>query len=177
MRLFTCIQLEKNILESLDEISGGVDNVRWTSPDNRHLTLNFIGEVRPSFLDEITESLSSFQIEPFELNLKGVGTFFQKQQAGVIYAGVTQNKSLIHLQKKARKSLLDIGIPIKEKNFFPHITLGRFKSISLENLNSYISQYIDFHSTNFIVDGFYLMSSVLKPEGSVYTEEHYFPFQ
>jgi 2'-5' RNA ligase len=44
-RLFVALDLPADIKKSLTPLARGLGDVRWTSPDQQHVTLRFIGEI------------------------------------------------------------------------------------------------------------------------------------
>ena len=68
-------------------------------------------------------------IEPFEIEVKGLGAFPSAKQPRVIWAGVTalNLKPLLDLQESIVNSLARIGHRPDDQRFHPHVTLGRIK--------------------------------------------------
>jgi 2'-5' RNA ligase len=60
-----------------DEGSGAVGPLRWASPEDRHLTLAFFGEVSAGAAQDLTAGLGRIAVghEPFDLQLRGAGVF------------------------------------------------------------------------------------------------------
>ena len=68
-------------------------------------------------------------IEPFEIEVKGLGAFPSAIRPRVIWAGVTAPnlKPLLDLQESIVNSLARIGHRPDDERFHPHVTLGRIK--------------------------------------------------
>lgn len=122
MRLFIAILLEENILEELTDFQ---ENLRargvsgnYTSRENLHITLAFIGDYGDP--DAVLDAINSVDFEPFEVKLKGVGSF-----GDLFWVGLEDNPELDGYVKRLRRELADHGIPFDKKRFSPHITLVR----------------------------------------------------
>jgi RNA 2',3'-cyclic 3'-phosphodiesterase len=174
LRLFTAISIPEDISNSVFELSSGLPDVRSTLPENIHLTLNFIGDANPNQFLDITESLYEVGAEPFSIHLEHI-SFFDHSSSGVLYVGVSQSKELLDLQKKIHSNLIRLNLKIQKRTYTPHVTFARFKEVQPKNLFHFLQEYSNFSTAPFVVDGFHLYSSVLKPQGSVYTIENSYP--
>jgi len=175
-RLFVAIELPESIKEGLNGLcSYGIQGVNWVNPNQFHLSLRFIGEVDQGTFDNIADTLIKIKGKPFMLSLTGVGTFPQGKSPKVIWAGVTKNEQLIHLQKKVETRLNQIGIQKEKKRFSPHITLARVKGKLPGRIGDFLGYHSLYHSGEFEVDSFHLFSSVLNPKGAIYRKEREYP--
>jgi 2'-5' RNA ligase len=52
-RLFTAIEVPKEIGMMLSSLRGGVHGARWISPENYHITLRFIGDIDERTANEV----------------------------------------------------------------------------------------------------------------------------
>lgn len=95
-----------------------------TKKENLHLTLAFIGEVPNSTYKKICAVMDVMRSEAFELTFDRFGRF--SQQDGALYwIGAQKNPALLSLQRELVLALKKNQIPVDEKPFKPHITLGR----------------------------------------------------
>ena len=122
MRLFIAILLSDHMKDSLLEAQNrlydrGVRG-RFTSEENMHLTLAFIGEVPDA--EPVLDALSSVIFRPFELNLEGMGRF-----GDLWWAGIKDSAALTAVVRRIRRALAENNIPFDKKRFSPHITLIR----------------------------------------------------
>ena len=122
MRLFIAIRLTENMKDALLRMQNTAMSLgmtgSFTPMRNMHITLAFIGEFeRP---DEIVRVMKSVPFEPFDITLKGVGTF-----GSILWGGADCPDSLFKYVKALRKKLDDRGIPYDIKPFNPHITVCR----------------------------------------------------
>lgn len=122
MRLFVAVRLSDGVKDALsaaqDELYSRGVRGRFTSAENLHLTLAFIGEYPEP--EAVLEALSAVSFAPFELALEGMGCF-----GDLWWAGLADSAPLLSLAGKVRRALADNGVPFDRKRFSPHITLIR----------------------------------------------------
>src|SRR5260370_22238054 len=56
-RIFTALEIPREIAFSLSMLRGGLPGARWIDPENYHLTLRFIGDVDDVLAHEIASLL------------------------------------------------------------------------------------------------------------------------
>ncbi len=171
-RLFVAIDIPDALKTSLSDLcSFGISGVKWVEKDRFHLSLRFIGEVEDNLFRDIAASISKIKSPPFSLRLKGVGTFPQKNNPKVIWAGVTTDEALFQLQKKVENQLNHMGIERDKRKFSPHITLGRVKGKKTGQIANFLQYHSLFSTPSFEVNDFHLFSSQLTPKGPIYRKE------
>lgn len=89
MRLFAAVVPPPDALDhlerALDSVRAGLGtdahdvrgSLRWTVPEDRHLTVAFYGEVPEGYVDELTVALdrATATTPPFDVSLRGAGLF------------------------------------------------------------------------------------------------------
>ena len=122
MRLFLAIVPDNRIKDELYmvqkrlQIQGVKGN--YTTRENMHLTLAFIGEYNdPGYVSDV---ISNIDLEPVRLVVDGFGSF-----RDVFWIGVKDDKGLETNVKRIRRALSDNGIPFDRKKFMPHMTIAR----------------------------------------------------
>ncbi len=122
MRLFIAIELKDRVKDELCMIQKRIKlqgmKGNFTTRENMHLTLAFIGEY--SDPEQVSDALDDVVFEPVKLALDGFGCF-----RDLYWIGVKEEKGLVENVKRIRKALADSGIPFDRKKFVPHITLVR----------------------------------------------------
>jgi 2'-5' RNA ligase len=131
MRLFTAILFDEDIKTSLYQT---VENLRresksgtFTTKDNLHLTVNFIGETkRQKEVEEAMEqAVKKLQAGSFLLSIRGFGRF-KRREGDIYWIGVAKENTLWKLQKELTRVLKETGFfDIDEMEYTPHLTLGR----------------------------------------------------
>jgi len=177
MRLFVAVDLPEDIKQQIGSLHCGVPNARWTTPENAHVTLVFLGDIDAFDMTDIGLSLGRVQASSFELQIEGVGVFGNSKKPRLLWAGISTNPALHHLQHKITQALSSSGIKLEERRFKPHITLARVQKSSYARVRDYLSEYSLFKTRSFNVDHFSLYSSVLGQSGPHYTEEIIFDLE
>ncbi len=171
MRLFVAIPIPERIKDTLTALCGGVDDARWRSREQLHLTLRFIGEVDGAMARDIDDVLCQIAMPAFELNMRGTGFFNERGLARVLWAGVGDEDALRKLHGKIQHGLAAIGLEPEHRRYRPHVTLARMNGIPAQEAEGYAARYSEYASPPFTVDRFGLFSSHLAREGAIYTLE------
>jgi 2'-5' RNA ligase len=108
--------------------------VRWSGPDNIHLTLHFLGEVTPVDFVKLDRALKAMPLPylPFSLTIGELGCFPNIRRPRVIWTGIQgDTRSLLRLHQEVETLLKEtIGFKPEARPYSPHLTLGRVKPIS-----------------------------------------------
>lgn len=128
MRLFVSIQPPPDVLAALDAELGRARAVaphglRWTRPEQWHLTLAFLGEVPDEDVPALTDALAAVVDDtPMTLRLAGGGCFGTR----VLWVGLAGDvHALRRLAANIGTAAGEAGIELEEKSFRPHLTLAR----------------------------------------------------
>jgi 2'-5' RNA ligase len=170
MRLFVALPLPDDVAQGLLMLQSGVPGARWSTREQLHLTLRFIGEADGRDANAIDEALATISAPRFTLELKGVGAFGGKNPRA-LWAGVAPNEALIHLQRKIESAIQRLGFPAEERKYTPHVTLARLRATPAGRVMDYLSDHGLYASPSFEVNEFVLFSSRLTPNGSIYVAE------
>ena len=149
-------------------------SVRWTNPDQLHLTLVFLGSVEKDELILLRQNLESFanEWEAFEMNLQGWGGFPTGRRPRVIWVGVDGERDRLRaLQNRIVETVKGTGDPQETNPFSPHLTLGRIKKPD----TGFTRQWAQFCEKNpnlncspWKVTTFHLMQSELHSTGAIH---------
>ncbi len=170
IRLFVALDLPDAVRERLLALGGGVPGARWSTSEQLHLTLRFIGEVDENVAHDIDDALNAIRAPSFSLELSGVGEFGGRNPRA-LWAGVKNNDALLHLQRKVETALQRIGLPPEQRKYSPHITLARLKAAPREKVMQFLTHGSLFSAGPFPVAQFVLFSSHPTPSGAIYTPE------
>ncbi len=166
MRLFIALQFDDEIIEELEYFQGmlkdeGVTG-NFTSRDNMHITLAFIGDYNDP--DAVLDAMELIDFRPIDIELGGVGFF-----GDIFWAGLKENPQLAGYVKRLRHGLADAGIPFDKKKFNPHITLVRKFTYKKGD----VIPVWDAPKGKMTVRGISLMRSDRGKSGMIYTEVGY----
>ena len=178
MRLFIAVNIKAETKNKIARIQSALrkncDGVKWTLPENLHLTLKFLGEVDDSRKNLVSEKLRQAVsgIKKFEIDFEKIGVFPNETTPRILWLGVEKGKiELENLAQKIESSLTEIaGLDLKKekKPFSAHLTLGRFKSPRNNKKLFDIIKNITIEKISDAVEAVYLMKSVLMPRGPIY---------
>ena len=176
MRTFISIELPKELTFQIDQLQSALKktnaDVSWVKPQNVHITLKFLGEVKEDKIEGVYQATeqSVNGIRKFQVNLQGLGGFPNLKRPRVIWIGVEKGKEILaELYPKVEEQFFKIGFAKENRDFTPHLTIGRVKfPKSLESLATEINK-TTFETGEFEVKEVVVMKSTLLPAGAVYS--------
>ena len=171
MRLFVALDLPWTLRETLSGLSGGLSGARWVAPENLHLTLRFIGEVRRDRAEEIDLALHALRGRRFELSVSGTGLFDRGGRPSVLWAGIDRCERLDHLQTKIETALQRAGVAPERRRFQPYVSLARVDAVAEPLLAGWVQSHNLLRTGPVPIDSFTLFSSQPGPDQPVYTAE------
>lgn len=168
MRLFIGIGLPPGLAQTLTnaarKLLANHSRIRWTPPENLHLTLSFLGQVAPDRIAQIEQALAGIHSPPLRLELDGAGAF---PRAGILYAQIKPTPALLTLAEQTFLSMEACGFPREQRPYAPHITLARIKSSGKSAIHLREQQSPAFHQ-RFEARELRLYESLTLPEGPQY---------
>lgn len=138
-RLFVALTLPALVKNSIEQVQSALrrvlpsNQVRWTRPDQLHLTLKFLGNVEASRVPALVQALSDACRGSRSLALRAatVGFFPERGLPRVIWVGIQDesDRPLVRLQAAVERGVMEYTGEPAEKSFAGHVTLGRIKGI------------------------------------------------
>jgi 2'-5' RNA ligase len=193
IRAFIAIELSDEARSALFDLQNRLKailppkTVRWTAPQNIHLTLHFLGEVPVEQIELIGQVVKSVTQDgqPFTLKLTGMGCFPNTRRPRILWAGVSgQTKPLLAMHQALGERLKTaIDFEPDQRPYAPHLTIGRVKNgiprRHLTQLGEALEQERPVVGEVAVlpVAGVSLIKSELKPAGAVYTPLAHGQFQ
>jgi 2'-5' RNA ligase len=147
------------------------ESIKWTDPSNIHVTLVFLGDTEERRITESDLIMKEIctQFNSFHFSIAGAGIFKSFRDPRVIWAGIHETESLVRLYTLISGKLKETGSRLEERNFNPHLTLGRIKNLSdTETLRKLIEDYRDKPVQSIKVSEVIYYESILRPEGPIY---------
>ena len=168
----TDVEVKQRINDLKGKIISKSNVINWVNRENIHLTLRFIG---PTVIDEISKLNSMLEnvsknFKDFSLEINGTGCFPKKERPRIIWLGVKgEIAKLNDLVLSINKNLEEMGYPNDDRNFVPHITLGRIKypQKNIPDLRSFLNY--SFKPIKIKVKKFSLFQTETFSSGSVYS--------
>ena len=163
----------REILDCMSHLSKTLskERIKWVDPTRLHITMTFIGDTKPEQVKSIGDILEKhvpLYSAPM-IRIHDMGVFRDLRNPRVVWLGIDPIPSLNELKLKIDKELIETGFAIERREFKPHLTLGRIKSLNSKILLADLIQ--KYHGNLFQlerIDELVLFESILKPEGPQY---------
>lgn len=168
MRLFIGVPVPNKVKDVLVSAQLKLKHAKMVlvKKEAMHVTLNFLGEVSDSKIDEIKKQLSGVRFEKSSVRLDGLGVFPAAGTPKVVWAGLKPKKKLVELHQQIEQVLA--GLFPAGEHFHVHITLARVKSVENKKEFKELLKTVSVPPLEFDVKSFELVASTLTPEGPVY---------
>jgi RNA 2',3'-cyclic 3'-phosphodiesterase len=173
-RLFTALEIPKNVAQTLSMLRGGLPGARWIDSENYHVTLRFIGDVDDSVAHEVESMLGRVRRQPLELRLDGITAFGSKIPRAIV-ATVAPSQALMETQAEQERMMQRIGLEPEGRKYIPHVTLARLRDASNRDVADYLAGRGYFPSMSFTATQFVLFSSRASTGGGPYIVEASYP--
>lgn len=169
-RVFFAITLDETVKHS---ISNQIDllkkscnfQVRWVKDAQLHLTLRFLGNISTDQLEQFYLDFEELHETPaFNLELQQIMTL-PANKPRVIGIGIRQTDDLSNIISILEKKLINFGFEPEQRQFLPHITLGRIAKPRRKNMPVADVNLLSIQRVKHIT----LFKSQLTPDGSIYT--------
>ena len=172
IRTFIALELSEAVRNKLsvqaELISGHykLQQIRWLSKENYHLTLAFLGNVEYDLINslqlQLEQNLSSNKAVP--VRFVEITPFPFSGTPKLAAAMLEHSDELIQLQLRTAECVRSFGISLERRRFTPHVTLGRQKYRSRKSLTFQPQQiFLEGVSENVVI-----FRSELTPKGGVY---------
>lgn len=133
MRVFVAVRPPEEVIDHLlDYLQPRIDageGVRWTDPDQIHITLAFMGEAPAGRLDDLVDAVdeAAARRAGFDLALRSVGCFPDVPTARVLWCGVDDPAAALPgLARGIRSACNRVGAAPQGGPFRGHVTVARF---------------------------------------------------
>ena len=168
----TPVAVREKIRELQTELKKADADVRWEPMEKFHATIKFLGDVKEDTLPAVLAKIQAVAEShaSFEVVYTSLGCFPHRKNPRVLWVGCENTDGRLELLKtRLDVELLPFGFEVEQRQFHPHITLGRVKSPKgLKNLTPMLES-LTFHPQTVLIKEILTMKSVLKREGSEYS--------
>jgi 2'-5' RNA ligase len=187
LRLFAAITIPEPVRNEMGAVQRelkpfALGGVRWTNPEQLHLTLKFLGNVPVTSLEAVTRSVAeaSIGVPPFPLRARGIGFFPNERQPRVIWVGFEEDENVLaNLQMRVERLLAPFAEKPGEAKFHAHATLGRFQKYRRHKTEQLLPRALAHQQRVFgewQVEEVILFRSELSPSGARHSPVAVFPF-
>ena len=143
---------------------------KWVELNNLHFTYSFLGDIEKKLITDIVNEMKGILTTyETELVVCGMGVFPENRSPRILYAEArTDDRTLLNVHEQIQKKIIKLGLDVEDKEFKPHVTLLRIKSIRSPRFNDLLQKYRKYGfgtMARFSVD---LIESTLTPTGPFY---------
>ncbi|MFH0993670.1 MAG: RNA 2',3'-cyclic phosphodiesterase [bacterium] len=174
MRLFVAVGIDA---EAKNAVMADCQRLRkiavgghFTTADNLHLTLAFLGDVDLMIRTRIDQALATVEFVPFPMTIAGLGRFPSGNRS-ILYFSVNGGEALPALTRAIRTVLREAGVSFDDKAFVAHLTIARETVIT----DADIVVAGNGPAITTFVRSFVLMESCREGGNLVYRNRHEFP--
>jgi len=171
VRAFLGAPLTKELQEAIrtlqSELKSRIRDIRWSRPENLHLTLHFFGDTEQENLEKIKVSMLSVKRchRPFQVDVIGLGAFPSLHRPRVIWLGLHPHDQLGQLHRDCQRALHAAGLATDSRSYSPHLTIGRARQRA-EKLTALGNELGNRLVGHLPIDSLILYESRLKPGGA-----------
>jgi 2'-5' RNA ligase len=177
VRAFIAVELPSNVIDLAADLQSCLKRqglaLRWVRPQNMHLTLKFLGEIRVEMVPVVSAAMAQAAsgASPMALAVQGMGVFPNARNPRVVWIGVGGAADRLQQTVVALDSgLASLGIEREKKPFKAHLTLARINApVDARQLLEAIQRHGNYAPQSFNASEMVLFQSDLKPKGPVYT--------
>lgn len=175
IRAFIAVNLATPVIEEIAKVQSVLQaaqgDIRWTRGEGLHLTLKFLGDIARTQVEPILAAMRQALHEQPALHVlaQGLGAFPNLRRPRVLWAGLS-GEGLPELSGAIEAALMPLDFPPEEREFIPHLTLGRVHSLrGWERVLAVIKEYEHAHFGESTVEQVTLYQSELRPDGAIYS--------
>lgn len=156
------------LIQNLQSVSS---DVKWEAPEKVHLTLRFLGNVEMNLVEELSRQLADRvrYLPAFEMTYDGLGAFPNWTRPRVVWIGIRSGESLDALQRNVEDVVTGLGLKKEEREFHPHVTIGRVKGFRHLDLLTARVKSLTLSPVLTLCNTVLVVKSELHPAGSKYT--------
>ncbi len=146
--------------------------VRWASEEQLHFTLAFLGDVPDASQFTVNDvcRLVARTFPPFTIRLGKLGMFPPRGEGRVLWIGLSHgDETMQRIQKALSQRFQEAGFVFDEREFVPHLTLGRAKPGARLQRTWLERDTQDLQAMDLWVKEVWVMKSELTPDGAKYS--------
>jgi 2'-5' RNA ligase len=149
----------------------GNEKIKWVDFNNLHVTLAFIGDTHESTINDVGSMLKKdfAGFGNITFSIRGFGVFRNFRDPKVIFSGIENSEKLIEAHEIVRKGLWKLDIKTEDRQFNPHLTIGRTKEVNnKKELQELITKFTKEEFQHVTLSEVIYYESVLLPAGPIY---------
>ncbi len=177
VRAFVALPLPEATLRTIGklqlELATALPGVRWVKSETIHLTLAFLGDIAEDSLEKLGSSMLSIGglQPPVTATFSGVGAFPSRGRPRVVWLGLDGGNTLNQLHGALMTELHTLQLPIDDRPFVPHLTLGRSRKPT-PGAGRILESFSDRDCGSAQLNRLVLYESRLGPQGALHLPRH-----
>lgn len=130
LRTFVGLPVPDPLLSHLSGMASSLSaldtqRMSWVTENKYHVTLLFLGEQSPEWLDNFAQALDEqLYFEPQTLSVSRISPF-PESSPKLLAAMIDQNDALLTLHNDIKRIAASLGFQAEKRRFVPHVTLAR----------------------------------------------------
>jgi len=177
VRSFIAVDLDdqkllQSIVAAQQTLSRAGGDLKLVEPQNIHITLRFLGEIRQELVQDIIEQMKEVRFSAFTARFRGVGVFPNAHRPRVVWVGIEDGaKEMSEISNTLEKGLRTLRVQPDNRGFTPHLTIARVRSgRNISELSRTISEMQDMEFGSIGVNSVRLKKSTLSSSGPTYED-------
>lgn len=187
-RLFVALWIDAAVIRELAKVQQQLKDaltnefIRWTNPEQLHLTLRFLGNIPTSLMGELSNAVrsSTAGVHPFKCSLQELGYFPGSREIRIIWVGIEEKRGMLQrLFMQLNEKTAEFGNAPDKRTFQPHLTIARIRrrNSPRQLLAKVIEATHVPTGSDWTVGEISLVQSELASGGSQYSTLESFPLQ
>jgi 2'-5' RNA ligase len=147
------------------------ESIKWVDFNNLHVTLGFIGSTEDLVVKQVIHMLKDkfTGFGNIEFSIAGLGVFKSFKDPKIIFSGIENREKLVSAYETTKEGLNELDIKLEERQFNPHLTIGRIKALeNKKNFQELIQGYSGKEFQQVTITEVVYYESVLLPTGPIY---------
>jgi 2'-5' RNA ligase len=176
LRLFIAVLAPASVREHLLDVVQRLDtagaDVRWEAGGKFHCTLAFLGNTPSERIGDVAAAVQRAvdDIPPFAIGYRGIGFFPGQDRPRIVWGGIEDGGGvLVRAHEAIARELAAAGLPVDDKPFHAHVTLGRVRGLRHLRRLTTTAETCTLEHPPVTVREIVIVRSDLKPGGSAYT--------
>ena len=176
-RIFTAIDVPDKVRLSISEYTNRLRSefsdlrVGREKPEKIHLTLNFLGEVDPRQLSDVTAVTRTIASETGRFDLTAIdgGVFPNPRNPRILWIGLQEETGILNsVKSRLDEGFQKMGFAARAGRFVPHLTIGRLRQPGKSKELARVHRQNRFGPCEFGVSQLNVYESELNANGSIY---------
>lgn len=158
-------KIKRDISQIIKNAGKSFSGIRWEKPGKIHVTLKFPGTINDKTVDDILGRVKKIAVKTrtIKVSFSHIDAFPDFRNPRVLVLRLSKSNELRDLHSTIDDELSALGIKKEQRDFIPHITIGR-----IQKGFRVLDKGIKIERSEFNILNIAVIKSELKKEGSEY---------